>query len=139
MILHHLFICVTVVASAYETLSGSTNCKTTGRFRYSDPTCRNYFLCVHSHGSLIARDYVCPESTIFNPSTSRCSTSAHCIEDICQNLPPLVTKVADPNGTDCKTYIECVGSTSNSHPVVKTCEIGYFNKDLLSCSSIPNC
>ncbi|KAJ3657772.1 hypothetical protein Zmor_009554 [Zophobas morio] len=134
-------VLVVVVILVTGTHSQDT-CLVSGRFRSLDPTCRNYYLCVKSKGLFVSRKYICPEPSIFNPSSGRCSVDAHCIDNICRYLPPSITKIVDPNGHDCKTYIECVGPEGQRYPTVRTCEVGYFNKDLLpepGCCLTKNC
>jgi hypothetical protein len=140
MILFVLYT-TTILTIVGGDLLQSTTCVSSGRYRNRDPTCRSYYLCINSRGSLIVRNYICPETTIFNPSTNRCSVQAHCIDDVCNNLPPNVTKIADPNSIDGKSFIECVGPTDNRYPVIRTCALGYFNQDLPEpgCWLLPSC
>ncbi|KAJ3631696.1 hypothetical protein MTP99_012810 [Tenebrio molitor] len=110
------------------------NCTTTGRFRYQDPTCRNYYLCMPYNGAFVKSNYSCPSTMIFNPTTQTCSSTADavCIDNICDNLPlvPLFPKIPDPNGPDCRTYIQCMG-VLNRYPVIGTCPSGLlFDQNL---------
>ncbi|RZC42165.1 hypothetical protein BDFB_007788 [Asbolus verrucosus] len=123
-------ILILVIFLLVDSASSNHNmCLTSGRFRYQDPTCQSYFLCVQVQNSFVKMDYVCPPTAIFNPSTNRCSLHAHCISDICKNLPASVSKIPDPNSNKCQSYIECVG-TDQRRPAIRRCSNGYFNKDL---------
>ncbi|XP_063917045.1 uncharacterized protein LOC135132775 [Zophobas morio] len=116
-------ICILLmVASAW---GQSYNCTSAGRFRYKDSACRSYYLCVLYNGGYVKSDYTCPSTMIFDPTSQTCSTTAVCIDNICDSVPlvPLFPKLPDPNGPDCHTYIQCMGIIDR-YPVVGTCPDG---------------
>ncbi|RZC42166.1 uncharacterized protein BDFB_007789 [Asbolus verrucosus] len=137
-------ILILLLLGLYQATGQNYSCVTTGRFRYKDPTCRSYYMCVQYSGSYVKSDYTCPSNMIFNPTTQVCSSSGVCIDNICDTLPlvPLFPKIPDPNGPDCRTYVQCMGII-NRYPVIGVCPDGLlFDKNLNpepGCWLIGNC
>nr|XP_008192391.2 PREDICTED: uncharacterized protein LOC103312677 [Tribolium castaneum] len=124
-------ILVTFLSVLCFTIAQDYNCTTAGRFRYRDPTCRSYYLCVLYNGAYVKSDYTCPSTMVFDPTSQACSGTAVCIDNICSTQPliPLFPKLPDPNGPDCRTYIQCMGLV-DKYPVIGTCPSGLlFDQD----------
>ncbi|XP_049865526.1 uncharacterized protein LOC126366461 [Pectinophora gossypiella] len=123
---------------------GEVNCTATGIGRFadtSDTTCQNYTLCVldTTTNTYSSYNYTCPTTSVFNPNTAQCtaasnyncSSSAVCTAD---------GYVADPDVTDCSSYIECVEIDGTFTETTYTCpDSTYFNPDTTNCESDYEC
>ncbi|XP_031763530.1 uncharacterized protein LOC113523561 [Galleria mellonella] len=71
-----LILCLAWQANA------AVNCTLSGEGRHADPddtTCQNYTLCVYdsTSGAYLSYNYVCPTTSVFNPSISQCTASSN--------------------------------------------------------------
>ncbi|GBP56913.1 hypothetical protein EVAR_33969_1 [Eumeta japonica] len=143
------------VLTIVSTAAATVNCTETGAGRYadtSDTTCKNYTYCVYdsSTSSYLAYNYVCPTTSVFNPNTHQCTSSDNYT---CNNTSSDDTSssdsdsvctsdgyVANPNSTDCSSYIECVEINGTYTETVYSCpDDTYYDPDTTYCESDYNC
>ncbi|XP_039745898.1 uncharacterized protein LOC120623756 [Pararge aegeria] len=126
-----------ILCFAWQVKSAVT-CAANGR--YPDPadtSCKNYTLCVaRSNGSFIGYNYICPSTSLFNPAIAQCTTNYVC--NVTTSVCTTEGFFADPNGTNCSTFISCVNvsgtfvqtamscpSNTFYNPVTTLCETNY--------------
>ncbi|CAH2237239.1 jg11209 [Pararge aegeria aegeria] len=102
-----------ILCFAWQVKSAVT-CAANGR--YPDPadtSCKNYTLCVaRSNGSFIGYNYICPSTSLFNPAIAQCTTNYVC--NVTTSVCTTEGFFADPNGTNCSTFISCVNGPTNA-------------------------
>lgn len=140
------------VWQAYTTV----NCKETGAGRHADRadrTCKNYTLCIYVQAtdSYLSYNTACPGVTVFNPKVSKC-TSPNTFECKYATSKPMPSHsppqsvctsegyIADPNPTNCTSYLQCVEINDVYIEFKHNCpETTYFNPNTTLCESNYNC
>ncbi|XP_063379772.1 uncharacterized protein LOC134666514 [Cydia fagiglandana] len=126
----------------------AVNCTAAGRFADpDDTTCQNYTLCVYdsSTGTYLAYNYVCPTTSVFNPNTAQCTASSNyvCNVTTTNTTTSVCTEdgyIADPDSTNCTTYIQCVEINGTFVETTYTCpDDTYYNPNTTLCESDYNC
>ncbi|GBP56914.1 hypothetical protein EVAR_33970_1 [Eumeta japonica] len=134
-----LLLCTIIALTLASSTSATVNCTQTGNGRYPEPgdtTCKNYTLCVYdsSTSAYLAYDYICPTTSVFNPNTHLCTSSD---DYTCNTTTSVCTSdgyVANPNSTDCSSYIECVEINGTYVETVYSCPDGtYYDPDTTYC------
>ncbi|CAH1635317.1 unnamed protein product [Spodoptera littoralis] len=127
------------------------NCTATGAGRQADPadtTCKNYTLCVYvsSNNSYVSYNYVCPTTSLFSPTLAQCTTTYTCPATT-TNTTNTTTSVctadgfiADPNSSNCSSYIECVNINGSYVETTYTCPATtLYNPNTTLCDASYNC
>ncbi|KAM3968052.1 uncharacterized protein ACR2FA_005043 [Aphomia sociella] len=136
-----------VLCLAWQTYA-AVNCTATGAGRYADTddtTCQNYTLCVlnSTSGTYISYNYVCPTTSVFNPTTSQCTASSNYVCNVTNTTSSVCTEdgyIADPDSTNCTTYIECVEIDGSYIETTYTCpDDTYFDPNTTLCEADYNC
>ncbi|XP_072941440.1 uncharacterized protein [Epargyreus clarus] len=128
----------------------AVNCTATGAGRFADPddtTCKNYTLCVYSSstGTYLSYDYVCPSTSVFNPSTSSCTASTNYVCNVTTDTDTSSVctadgYIADPSSTTCSSYIECVDINGTYSETSYTCpDDTFFDPNTTLCETDYNC
>ncbi|CAH0721553.1 unnamed protein product, partial [Brenthis ino] len=127
----------------------AVNCTAAGRFAEpDDTTCKNYTLCIALSDSTFASyNYVCPTTSLFNPTTSLCTTNYVCnVTSDTTNTTVNNTVctedgfVADPSSTNCTTYIQCVEVNGTFTESSLTCPTDtFYNPNTTLCETDYNC
>ncbi|XP_061706008.1 uncharacterized protein LOC133516954 [Cydia pomonella] len=126
----------------------AVNCTSAGRFADpDDTTCQNYTLCVYdsSTGTYLSYNYVCPTTSVFNPNTAQCTASTNyvCNVTTTNTTTSVCTEdgyIADPDSTNCTSYIECVEINGTFVETTYTCpDDTYYNPNTTLCESDYNC
>ncbi|XP_013145393.1 PREDICTED: probable endochitinase [Papilio polytes] len=133
-----LIITAFIVLSVAWHVHGAVNCTAAGRFADpADSTCKNYTLCVlvTANTSFIGYNYVCPTTSLFNPTTAKCTTTYSCNGTTTNSTTSNSTSssvcsadgfVADPSSTNCSSYIQCVLINGTYLETTLTCPTGSF-------------
>lgn len=136
------------MACAVWQTQAAVNCTSTGAGRFADPddtTCQNYTLCVYvsSSASYVSYNYVCPTTSLFNPTTGLCTADYTCNVTTTNTTTSVCTAdgyIADPSSTNCTTYIQCVEINSTFTETTLTCpDDTFFNPNTTLCESDYNC
>ncbi|XP_072941884.1 uncharacterized protein [Epargyreus clarus] len=126
----------------------AVNCSETGAGRFADPddtTCKNYTLCSYSSstGTYSSYDYVCPSTSLFNPSTSACTVSSDFVCNVTSTTNTSCTAdgfFVDPSSTNCSSYIECIEIDGTFLETSYTCpDDTNFNPNTTLCDSDYTC
>ncbi|CAB3228566.1 unnamed protein product [Arctia plantaginis] len=138
-----VFILCGVVWQAHA----AVNCTAAGRFADpSDTTCKNYTLCVLSNGAFLAYNYVCPTTSLFNPTSRQCTAATNYVCPVA-NTTNTTTNVctaegyfADPAVTDCSSYIQCVLINGVYTQTTFTCPANtFYDPNTTLCDASYNC
>ncbi|CAH2062948.1 unnamed protein product, partial [Iphiclides podalirius] len=149
---NRLGFAIVLVLSVVWQAQAAVNCTSTGAGRFADPddtTCQNYTLCVYvsSTASYLSYNYVCPTTSVFDPSTSKCTASGNYVCNVTTASNTTSSSVctadgyvADPSSTNCTTYIECVEINGTYTETTLTCpDDTYFDPNTTLCESDYNC
>ncbi|KAJ8727115.1 hypothetical protein PYW08_015512 [Mythimna loreyi] len=127
----HIIIVVFMLSVCAWQAHAAVNCTATGAGRQADPddtTCKNYTLCVYvsSSNTYVSYDYVCPTTSFFNPALSQCTNNYTCpANSTNSNTTSSVCTAdgffADPNSSNCSSYIECVNIDGTYLETTYTC------------------
>ncbi|CAH2979873.1 unnamed protein product [Chilo suppressalis] len=123
---------IKILGSASEVYS-QVNCTATGAGRFPDPgdtTCKRYTFCVRDSATSTYQsyNYTCPTTSLFNPNTGVCTTNYVCNTTTTTTSSVCTTDgfVADPNSTDCTSYVQCVSVNGVFIETVLTCPTNTF-------------
>lgn len=124
----------------------AVTCTSAGRFADpDDTTCKNYTLCVYlsSSSSYVGYNYVCPTTSLFNPSSAQCTSDYTCNTTTTNSTSSVCTSdgyFADSSSTNCSTYIECVEVNGTYVETTYTCpDDTYYDPNTTYCESDYNC
>ncbi|KAJ8725149.1 hypothetical protein PYW07_016107 [Mythimna separata] len=143
-----IIIAVVVLSVCAWQAHAAVNCTATGAGRQADPddtTCKNYTLCVYvsSSNTYVSYDYVCPTTSFFDPSVSQCTNSYTCPANTTNSTSSVCTAdgfFADPNASNCSSYIECVNINGTYTETSYTCpDTTYYNPNTTLCDASYNC
>lgn len=141
-------LCGTWVAHA------AVNCSVTGSGQFADPTdvnCKNYTVCIKLKDTNMYMMYhtACPTFTVFDPSTSNCTTPE---KYTCRRRTPvtIVTDkfkfcsyegyIADPHPSNCTTFIQCINVFGIFTQLRHTCPAKtYYNPNTTLCDPLYKC
>ncbi|XP_063892572.1 uncharacterized protein LOC110371810 [Helicoverpa armigera] len=124
------------------------NCTATGAGRQADPddaTCKNYTLCVYvsSTNSYVSYNYVCPTTSLFSPTLAQCTSTYTCTANTTNTTTSVCTAdgfIADPNSSNCSSYIECVNINGTYTETTYTCpDTTFYNPNTTLCDASYNC
>ncbi|XP_050563572.1 uncharacterized protein LOC126912985 [Spodoptera frugiperda] len=124
------------------------NCTATGNGRHPDPadsTCKNYTLCTYisSNNTYAAYTYVCPTTSLFDPTVSLCTTTYTCPANTTNTTTSVCTDdgyIPDPNASNCSSYIECVNINGTFIETPLTCPPStFYNPNSTFCEATYNC
>ncbi|XP_063530441.1 uncharacterized protein LOC134741547 [Cydia strobilella] len=121
----------------------AVNCTAAGRFADpDDTTCQNYTLCVYdsSTSTYLSYNYVCPTTSVFNPNTAQCTASTNYVCNVTTSVCTEDGYIADPDSTNCTTYIQCVEINGTFVETTYTCpDDTYYDPNTTLCESDYNC
>ncbi|KAJ0179468.1 hypothetical protein K1T71_005180 [Dendrolimus kikuchii] len=143
-------IVILVLACSWQA-SAAYNCTSAGR--YADPddtTCQIYYLCVYdsSTDTFLSYEYECPTTSVFNPNSAKCTDSSNYTCNVTSSNSTSSNSsvctsdgyVADPDSTNCTSYIECVEVNGTYIETTYTCPNStYFDPNTTLCESDYNC
>lgn len=127
-------------------VQAQVSCTTTGVGRFADPsdtTCKNYTLCVRSatNGTYFSYNYVCPTTSLFNPSSQQCSTNYTCGTTTSTTACPSAGRYPFTSDTTCQTYYLCVLASNGTFSTYNyTCpSTSLFSPTLRRCTTNYTC
>ncbi|KOB68240.1 Insect intestinal mucin 3 [Operophtera brumata] len=148
---HRASIVVILVLCVAWQAHAAVNCTAAGRFADpDDTTCQNYTLCVYvsSTATFLSYNYVCPTTSVFNPNSAQCTSSSSYTCNVTTTTTATSSVctadgyVADPNSSNCSSYIQCVDLYGNGtySETTYTCPSStYYDPTTTLCESTYNC